>query len=29
VIPFVVFLRVKKNNEQDPKEMMKAAAEAH
>jgi len=29
VIPFVVFLRVKKNKEQDPKEMMKAAAEAH
>ena len=29
VIPFVVFLRVKKKNEQDPREMMKAAAEAH
>ena len=28
VIPFVVFLRVKKKG-QDPKEMMKAAAEAH
>jgi DHA2 family multidrug resistance protein len=29
VIPFVVFLRVKKKNNQDPNEMMKAAAEAH
>lgn len=29
VIPFVVFLRVQKKNNQDPKEMMKAAAEAH
>lgn len=29
VIPFVVFLRVKKNNENDPKAMMKAASEAH
>jgi DHA2 family multidrug resistance protein len=29
VIPFVVFLRVKKNNATDPKAMMKAASEAH
>lgn len=29
VIPLVVFLRVKKDKKQDPKEMMKAAAEAH
>ena len=29
VIPFVIFLRVKKNKEQDAKEMMKAASEAH